>query len=290
MRKSMLMIALLLPAAALASKPVSLVQNEYDFAADTAKLGVHDGFLLYLDKQSVTFAPKPVNAYDYYAGQKPGSTVLKWYPAYALVAASGDYGVDTGPWVAEWSKDGKPQQAYGEWLTIWSKDADGKWKALYDGGIGHPKPDTPTKTLAHDSKVPQMPAVTAAVPAEDDVHDQLIRAETVFSNDAAKSLRSAYDGGGSDDIRLLLEDGQPMLGKELADKVVPAVSSGLVWVPLGGSAARSGDLGYIYGMTYKTADTAHVAPQGTYMHVWRKSVDGWKLIIAMESPLPADTK
>jgi ketosteroid isomerase-like protein len=38
-------------------------------------------------------------------------------------------------------------------------------------------------------------------------------------------------------------------------------------------------------MTYKAADTKHSAPQSAYMHVWRRDADGWKLLIALESPL-----
>ncbi len=289
MRKfSLLLAASLLMASARAAAPVSLVQNEYDFAAVVAKQGVRDGFLQYLDKQAVTFAPQPVNAYDGYEKRKPSSTQLTWYPSYALVSASGDFGVDTGPYTAEWMQDGKPHYAYGEWLSVWAKDASGKWKALFDSGIQHAKPQTAVQPLAKDAKVMQLAAAGGAAPAVDDTHDALVRADTVFSNDAArKGLRSAYQSSGAADLRLLLDGSEPLIGQAEVGSVTPEVPAGLEWVALGGSAARSGDLGYVYGMTYKTGDTLHQVPQGTYMHVWRKDPVGWKLIIAEETPLPA---
>src|SRR5579863_2376022 len=102
-----------------ASAPPSLVQNEYAFAKAVADHGIRDGFLMYLDKQAITLSPQPVNAFDLYTNRKPNGTKLSWYPIYALLSSSGDFGVDTGPWRADWIQDGKPQVAHGDWLTVW---------------------------------------------------------------------------------------------------------------------------------------------------------------------------
>ena len=282
---SLVLLSCLLLAAA--SKPVSLVQNEYDFAARVAKQGVRDGFLHYLDRQAISFSPTPANAYDAYSKRKPGGNAeLLWYPAYALVASSGDFGVDTGPWTYEGKdKQGKTEKAYGEWLTVWYRDKDGQWKALFDSGIDHAAAST-EKALAHDASVAQMPVASGPVPAVEDVRDQLALAENVFSNEASNhGLPAAYLNTGSPDLRLLLANSQPALGRDLAVKMAPDASSGLVWTPLGGSAAKSGDLGYIYGETYRLTDAKHTTPVGVYMHVWRREADGWKLLIALDTPL-----
>ena len=287
MKKLLLILTSSLLMAA-ASAPVSLVQNEYDFAATVAQKGVRDGFLQYLDKQAIGFSPTPQNAYDAYSSAKPssGGSKLTWYPAWALLSSSGDFGVDTGPWTASSVKDGKPVESHGEWLTVWARHKEGDWKVLFDSGTSHPAAGHPPKALAKQSAVPQLPELAGPVPPTEDIHDQLLRAEKVFSNEARDhSLRSAYQGSGAPDLRLLLEGGQPILGLALAARVTPDVASGLRWVPMGGTAARSGDLGYIYGMTYKISDTQQSAPQGTYMHVWKRDADGWKMLIALESPI-----
>jgi len=285
MKKLPLVLASLLLMAA-ASKPVSLVQNEYDFAAAVAKQGVRDGFLRYLDKQAIGLSPTPVNDYDTYSKRPSGGDArLRWYPSYALLASSGDFGVDTGPWSYEASKDGKPVQAHGEWLTVWHLDESGRWKALFDGGIGHDAAST-EKALDHDAHAEQMKPINGSAPAVDGVHEQLAQAETAFSDTAAhESLRTAYETSGSADLRLLLEKSQPVLGRDRAARAAPDLPSGMSWEPMGSGAARSGDLGYVYGETYKLSDAKHVTPVGVYMHVWRHEAGGWKLLIALEQPL-----
>lgn len=275
-----------------ASAPVSLVQNEYDFAAAVAQHGVRDGFLMYLDRQAIGFSPTPANAYDKYSRSEPGNMGAKllWYPSSALLASSGDFGVDTGPWTyAGVGKDGKPVQAYGEWLTVWHRDQDGRWKALFDGGIGHDAASR-ERALAHDARVPQLQPAGGAVPSVDQVHEQLLQAERVFSSDASNhGLRQAYLDSGSADLRLLSQGSQPVLGRDLAVQSASSAIPGTVWDSMGGSAAKSGDLGYIYGETYKAADTKRSAPLGVYMHVWQHGTGGWKLLIAEEIPLPPAT-
>ncbi|HLW75306.1 MAG TPA: nuclear transport factor 2 family protein [Gammaproteobacteria bacterium] len=291
MRKPIaLMLVCLALSGAAAAGTVSLVQNEYAFARDVAAHGIRDGFLMHLDKQSVTFAPQPVNAYDFYTQRKPGSSKLSWYPTFALVSASGDFGVDTGPWTADWTQDGKAQSAHGEWLSVWARDGSGAWRALFDGGVSHPAPTAPAQALDENSTVTQLPASKDPAPSTDEVQSEIQRQETLFSNDAVNGLKAAYSSVAAEDIRLLLEGAYPLVGRETVLKAMPETPAGLQWVPMGNSVAKTGDLGYVYGMTYKSTDEKHETPQGVYMHVWRRDAEGWKLVIAEEVPLAQPSK
>jgi hypothetical protein len=268
-----------------APAPSSLVQNEYAFVRAVAEQGIRDGFLMYLDKQAVTFSPKPVNAHDLYQGRKPSATKLDWYPAYALVASSGDFGVDTGPWTATWTQDGKPQQAYGEWLTIWSRNKAGAWHALFDSGVGH---DTASneKALKEGAEVVRLTGSGTHLTAEQ-AHKALLKAETDFNAVAGDgALRAAYAQFGSDGIRLLRQDKLPVVGRDKVVNDLPAGKSALTWKPSGGSVATSGDIGYLYGMTYQVDDKGFTAPVTSYMHVWQRDKDRWWLLIALDAPLP----
>ena len=288
MRKLILSLAALSMLASLTASaaPLSLVQNEYAFAKAAADHGVRDGFLMYLDKQAITLAPQPANAYDIYTKRKPSATKLSWYPSFALLSSSGDYGVDSGPWTANWIQDGKQQDAHGDWLTVWHRNKDGKWKVLFDGGVDHALPPKPPTALAKSAKVARLSAFKPT-PSVDAVHTDLERAETVFSNTATvSSPRAAYEGQATDDIHLLQEGAQPLLGRGAVTQAASIQAGAVQWAPLGGSAAVSGDLGYIYGVTYKAKDEAHKSPLGSYMHVWKRSQDGWKLLIDLELPVP----
>lgn len=287
MRKLLLLSAMSLMPLGLAAATAtpSLVQNEYAFVKAVADHGIRDGFLMYLDKQAITLAPQPANAFDLYTSRKPNSTKLSWYPVYALLSSSGDFGVDTGPWRADWSQDGKSQAAHGDWLTVWHLSKDGHWRILFDGGADHAPPAETLKGLAKDVKVMRMPRTKPADMGE--VHDSLAEADSVFSNTAvASSPHAAYDASGAADLRLL-EEGSPVLAGKTA--VVGSMSmqpADVQWVADGGSAAVSGDLGYMYGMTYKVKDKEHKVPQGSYAHVWRRDQGEWKLLIDLELPVP----
>jgi len=268
-----------------ASDPPSLVQNEYAFAKAVADHGVRDGFLKYLDKQAITLAPQPANAFDLYTNRKPSGSKLSWYPTFALLSASGDFGVDTGPWRADWTKDGKSQVAHGDWVTVWHFSKDGHWRALFDGGIDHEAPEKAPKALAKKAKVARLPESKATT--EDEVHGSLQVAEAMFSNTAMRSgPKAAYESEGTDDLRLLEEGSQPQVGKAAVLAFMSLEPAAVQWEPAGGSAAVSGDLGYLYGLTYKVEDKEHKSPQGSYMHVWRRDQGEWKLLIDLELPVP----
>lgn len=268
-----------------ASAPPSLVQNEYAFAKAVDAHGIRDGFLMYLDTQAITLAPQPANAFEIYTNRKPSSTKLSWYPVFALLSSSGDFGVDTGPWRADWTQGGKPQHSYGDWLTVWHLSKDGHWRILFDGGVDHGADAKPPAALAKHAKVPRLPKVAATDMEES--HTSLERAETVFSNTAVESSpHAAYDGQGAGDLRLLQEGSPTRSGKAEILASMSIQRGAVQWNPEGGSVAVSGDLGYIYGKTYKAGDDAHKAAQGSYMHVWRRDQGEWKLLIDLELPVP----
>lgn len=66
----------------------------------------------------------------------PGGPRLRWTPARAVVAASGDLAFTTGRWTLEAAgKDGKVTRAEGEYVTVWRRGEDGAWRALLDGAL-----------------------------------------------------------------------------------------------------------------------------------------------------------
>ncbi|MFI4967215.1 MAG: hypothetical protein ACHQAU_00705 [Gammaproteobacteria bacterium] len=288
MRKAIMLAvaSLMLTALTAAAAPVSLIQNEYDFAKAVADHGVRDGFLMYLDKQAITLAPQPVNAYEVYTNRKPSATKLSWYPTFALLSSSGDFGVDTGPWIASWVQEGKQQKAYGDWLTVWHKNKDGHWQVLFDGGVDHDKPAKTPQALAKTAKVTQLGSVGQVVDM-DKVHWTLERAEQLFSDtEIDSSPRQAYAGQADAGLRLLEEGHQPVICLPAVMASMSVQPGAWQWVPSGGSVAPSADIGYIYGLTYAAKDDDHKTPLGSYMHVWQRDQGDWKLLIDEELPVP----
>jgi ketosteroid isomerase-like protein len=62
---------------------------------------------------------------------------LRWEPARADIAASGDLGWTTGRFVSEGVDDnGQPTRGEGRYVSIWRRAADGSWKVVMD--LGNP--------------------------------------------------------------------------------------------------------------------------------------------------------
>ena len=282
----LLALGLIVAGTAGAADTTGLIQNEYAFVQAVADHGVGAGFQAYLDPESIGFNPTPMKSYDNYKSRKPSNNKLSWYPSDALVAASGDFGFTTGPWVYSSQQNGALQTERGEFTTLWHLDKDGHWKALLDAGIDHDPPAVDPKALSKDAstrRLSKLPGKTDTVKAKAD----LLEADAIFTRAAAgDGLRAAYAKLAADDIRLLQENQQPAVGKDAALKAVPPDKATLVCVPAASNVASSGDLGYSYGVSYQADDTARAIPQASYLHIWQQGKGGWKLVLALESPVP----
>jgi ketosteroid isomerase-like protein len=84
----------------------------------------------------------------------------------------------------------------------------------------------------------------------------------------------------------------PVVGKESVIKLFEKTDTSGVnftWEPLAGDIAKSGELGYTYGIYRFTKDT--VSEKGTYVSIWKKDAAGnWKFVLdsgneGIEKPL-----
>jgi len=87
-----------------------------------------------------------------------GGPRLRWAPARAFVASSGDLAVTTGKWVLETEgKDGKPGRAEGEYVTVWRRAREGQWRVLLDASLepaaklGEGLARTPVRSVASEA-------------------------------------------------------------------------------------------------------------------------------------------
>ena len=95
-----------------------------------------------------------------------------------------------------------------------------------------------------------------------------------------KGFKTAFlqyiDGDGA----LLRPGRMPIVGADAVEYLSAINDSAvqLIWEPLGGDVAKSGDMGYTYG-TYLMKDSTHET-RGTYVTIWRKDPDGhWKFVL-----------
>ncbi len=81
---------------------------------------------------------------------------------------------------------------------------------------------------------------------------------------------------------LLRANTKPIVGGEAIYYITQGEDStySMTWDPQGGSVARSGDLGFTYGVYSIKPKNDTLVQYGTYVSVWRKQPDGkWKFVL-----------
>ncbi|MEO5890646.1 MAG: hypothetical protein ABIQ31_10360 [Ferruginibacter sp.] len=112
---------------------------------------------------------------------------------------------------------------------------------------------------------------------------EMMEADRAFSKlSEEKGMRHALmqyiDGKGV----LLRPNSVPIVGVEAIDYISQGndTSYTMTWEPNGGSIARSGELGYTYGVySFKLKNKDSVI-YGTYVSIWKRQPDGkWKFVL-----------
>jgi len=262
-----------------------LVAAEKAFSKKAGETTIHDAFVAFMAQDGVLFRPEPMNAQEFLSKQPARPGLLTWFPAYAEVSLAGDLGYDTGP--AEYRDKAGDPPGRSQFATVWKKQGDGTWKAMVDLGVQ----DTPPLPVAIALKGPAKIA-ESALPKVDAgaLKTGLLEADRAFSKAAGeKGSTAAYSGVLTDDARLLRSEREMATGKADVLAVLAEDKTPVRWEPAGGGVARSGDLGYTYGILEHRASAPESdwAKTGNYMRVWRRAADGtWKLAFDVLSPRP----
>lgn len=260
----------------------SLVNAERAFSQMAKEKNTRDAFIAYFNDDVVTSAPGqgPRKGKKHLEEQTPNESWLHWYPVFSDIAASGDFGYNTGPWEFRQKRTDENPVAFGEFVSIWKKNAQGEWKVAVDIGIGHAapkgKPSLTTsavklKTLKHRSKGGK---------------DELFEIERKFISDLAQNGITAYTNLLSDEARLYRPGIEPIIGKPEVQQILSTQQSKVRYTFVDGETAPSNDLAYVYGKASVelVVDGVTKTRQCSYMRFWKKE-DGkhWKIVLDLIS-------
>jgi ketosteroid isomerase-like protein len=263
----------------------SLVAAEKAFSKTAAEKGIRDSFIDFMADDGVMFRPDPVNAKESMRARPAIPGLLSWYPSYAEVSLAGDMGYDTGPSEYREKAGDKPDQM--QFATVWKRQADGTWKAAVDLGTPDNPPPPVTISLQGPAKVEE-----SALPKVDPeaLKASVLDADRAFAKvGREKGSAAAYPAVLADDARLLRAGRAMTSGKQAALGPLAGDDAPVTWEPAGGGVARSGDLGYTYGVVQKreSGPESPWVKTGNYIRVWRRQADGsWRLAFDVLSPRP----
>jgi ketosteroid isomerase-like protein len=256
----------------------SMLESEYAFALK-ARASVRDAFLEYLAEDSLVLQPGPKPGRAVYTAAKESTAQLQWYPATADIAASGDLGFTTGPWVYTGASGAK---ATGHFLTVWQRDAGCRWSVLLDGGIENAAPAADEPKLLPDQVSYLQPAPPPQRFIGNDAPGNAISDFQAAANQAgfAGALRTY---GRTGDFIFYTDQHLPM-GVAAATVYLAAHEVTGTWKEAARGRAADSTLLYTVG---EIADS-HGQSTHVYEEIWQydPKVSNWGIRVLMINPLP----
>ncbi|WP_439880992.1 YybH family protein [Pontibacter sp. MBLB2868] len=231
----------------------SLADAERNFSATSEAKGFHQAFVDNMAEDGLVFAPKPTHGKKLHAQAPESPMLLTWYPAYADISSSLDWGYTTGPYQLKLKPEDEKAAAAGFYLSVWRKQPDGQWKVAVDLGNSF------SPGLLKEEAYQPLMANTKEKKAKGSKEDLL-----------AKDVQPVQPY--FDETLIYREGEYPYKYK---DGVIEPASN-VVYSNLGHELSPAADMAYTYG-SY-TQPTSKGEETGHYLKVW-KVVDGqWKLV------------
>lgn len=280
----------------LAAARAALVEAERAFSRLSQREGLRAAFLAYLAEDAVLFRPGPVPGREFIAARPSPPVELTWWPVYAEVAASGDLGYTTGPYVLrETGKGPGGETQLGYYLTVWRRQADAAWKVVADLGVTTPPPVGSDAAaggeVGHGRIGGGVPAGKGHAELAEAAQHALQAADRGFGGDAtAHGARAAYMAVIADEARFYRDGEPPAVGREAIGRLLashPQRASS--WEPTAAVVASSGDLGYTYGKTavMEPGKPGRIRQPGLYFRIWERQGDGpFKIVVDLVKALP----
>lgn len=247
----------------------NLIRAEKDFAAYSVAHSTKEAFLQVIDSNSIMFdGGKPVSAIEFWEKREKNAGVLNWWPQFAEISASGDFGYTTGPWTFQSTKN-DTITARGQYITVWHINENGEWKFLVDLGVSNTQINSATEVIK----------INAAKQSE--IFDTIpfifpiVSAEKEFLTLFAKNKTNAYKKYLSNESILNRNGNLPAVSFADREKIIKSTSSfdqyemegwGLSPLPVP-------DMGYTYGTTVINDKTEN------YLRIWRHEKNGWKIAV-----------
>jgi ketosteroid isomerase-like protein len=254
----------------------SLVDAEKAFAQTSVDRSTRAAFLEYFDHHSVAFNNgQALLGRKEWEKRRESNNYLFWWPIFADIAASGDFGYTTGP--AVYGPDRSTREAKGGvyYSTVWQKDDNGRWKVLADLGSATYSP-TENLTTFRSSSHP----TSARNDLNADARRELSALDKSY-NGELNELKTSFDEAYfSDEARIHRSGIAPVVGA----KAIKNFSDNETWYwfqNLQTHLAQSNDMAMTYGMVkVKTIkDGREFVSNASYMRVWKIEDGEWNIVL-----------
>jgi ketosteroid isomerase-like protein len=279
-RLAIVFIALLTTQVLCAQKLPTSVQKVVDaengFAGTSKQKSTKVAFLSNLATDGIVFSQgNPVNGISLWEKLPENNSLLFWWPVFADVASSGDFGFTTGPYEVSRDRTNPVPGAFGYYSTVWKRNERGEWKVAIDMGIAFEKKEENIPALHTSSKLLPDAKNTAGASGK-----TLTEVDKSYIEKLNTSSRSFDMANLSNEARIHRTGSFPYCTPE-GIRTIDESNKKFQFEQLGGEAATSNDLGYCYGKVKVTVwqDGNSRELNLNYLRVWKKEEGEWKIVL-----------
>ena len=206
-----------------------------------------------------------MNVFKEWIQRKEDGSKLTWAPEFAIISSSGEMGVTTGPWEYREKSLQDTAVAYGHFTTVWKKNKEGKWKAVFDMGIGYPQKITNSATVKKFvlSNTENKSSSTALL-----MNTEMNFIEA-FSIDKNAAIKKAI----TPDSWFSINGYAPFKNAAAINAAMDVVPANTKFTSINMFISGANDMFAVYG----NAQTGDM--KKNYLRVWVKQDDEWKLLI-----------
>ena len=258
-----------------------MIEAERAFAARALVVGWKEAFLEYFAPDAIGFDEGQVGlARDQIrrGPDPPKDLQLLWEPRYGDVSASGELGYLTGPVrnIRASREGGRPRHS--NYASIWKRQRDGSFKVVMDVGIPTPA------AVAFAPGFTRAPIANRFTGDYDDTTPPLGAADGLLNAGLRTNQVRGYRPLLAPSARLHRPNVLPVVGERRILQWLASQPAFSTADSRHAEAARSGDLGYTWGM-YAVTQRNVAAQSGYYVRVWVRERGGqWKLALDVLQP------
>lgn len=258
-------------------KPLqAIVDAERAFAQTSKETNTVNAFVSHLSPNATfLIGGEEVNGRESWKNRQPDNSLLFWYPVYADISSSQDFGYTTGPYSYYADRKDTVPAFRGYYSTIWEKESNGSWKVLFDLGSGISTEESmPVSTSRIKLSVKKKQDKTAAL-------ENLLKIDKAYV-ETLRGARKSFDPAlFSAEGRIHRPRQLPIIGIEKV-KLFKEEDQKFEQIALNGKIASSCDMGYTYGKTKVTLskDGSDKILDLSYFRIWkREEGTRWKIVL-----------
>jgi ketosteroid isomerase-like protein len=214
---------------------------------------------------------------------------VRWQPVRAEASADGRSGYSYGYAIYGAPSAAAPTLRIDRYISFWRRDEAGWRISAYAETYGAPPPALAMPRVAASAVVDDLPMARTR-----GALDQVRTADSAFSALAQRvGPGRAFGDFAADNAQIFSAPGEFITGPRAISESFgpPGASGALVWHPVAGEVAQSGDLGFTVGnavFTGQREDGGQVIRHSKYLTVWKKQRDGgWRYVVDGGSARPS---